>query len=293
MSYSHIEIKRVELQNASLEQILSDLQKLTPLELALLKAKSEDGDTEILDSPQLSVFWINKFNKLRLQRDPGFQFRDPFPKSRADFYCGYVLYLAARKEKGTSEKNYEDYISLSAFKFDSFHAVQEILTTLIIDCKESTEQKNIDNLYSNVSALYSKLLKFKTPGCLLLANTYFYLAGFYQNLSLDNKTIDCYRRCWELIHLAGLLEESSEKHIHNAYFGQGLKLSNAYGLFTINKIKEKCLDLGFDALPYSVRHGIEMNVLKKFSSEMQQDHNLRLQCDEQPSMGAASSSRSL
>ncbi|MBL7481049.1 Dot/Icm T4SS effector metaeffector MesI [Legionella bononiensis] len=293
MSYSHIEIKRVDLQNASLEQIVSDLEKLTPLELALLKAKSQDGDTEVLDSPQLSVFWINKFNKIRLQRDTCFQFRDPFPKSRADFYCGYTLYLAARKEKGTSESNYEEYLSLSAFKFDSFHAIQQILTTLIIGCKESTEQKQIDNLYSNVDALYSKLLKFKTPGCLLLANTYFYLAGFYQNLNMENKTIDCYRRCWELIHLAGLFEESSERLIHNAYFGQGLKMSNAYGLSTINEIKENCLQRGLDALPYTVRHVMEMDALKKFSSEMQQEQNLRLQCDDQPYMRAASSSRSV
>ncbi|KTD43246.1 Dot/Icm T4SS effector metaeffector MesI [Legionella quateirensis] len=291
MGFSHVEIKRIDLI-ASTEQIITDLQKLTPLELALLKATSKSVEAEILDSPQLSVLWVNKFNTLRLQRDSSFQFRDPSPLSRSDFYCGYVLYLAAMKEKGKQNNKYEEYLALSTFKFNSFHASRELLSNLITDCHKISEQNIIDNLNTTTNVLTSNLLKFKTSGCLLLANTYFYLADFYQNLKLENKAIDCYKKCWELIHLAGLWEEYSETQIHNTYFGHGIKMSNGFGLSTINKIKDHFLKRCSEALPYTLRHNLEMQALKEFETQMQQEPNCMPQFDDQPCVkGGCSSSR--
>ncbi|HEN5506354.1 TPA: Dot/Icm T4SS metaeffector MesI, partial [Legionella pneumophila] len=77
------------------DNVITTLSRLKPFDLAMLKATSDNKVKTLLDSDELKPFWVNKFNKLRLEKDHIFQFRNPDPQSRADFYCGYVLYLAA------------------------------------------------------------------------------------------------------------------------------------------------------------------------------------------------------
>ena len=200
-----------------------------------------------------------------------FQFRIPDIQSRADFYCGYVLYLAAIKEKSKENGKYEEYLTLSQSKFSSFYAIQEILNTYLSMCKDSSKNGPLDTLFNYLARESSDIQKFKTPGCLLLANSYFYLATFYQKLGLYDESIISYKECWKHLHGAKLLEKDSTKEIHNAYFGQGLILSNAFGLTAINTIKDRCLEVCSEALPYPVRHAIETQIESMLSNNSSGD----------------------
>ena len=245
------------IAHASTDDLVTILYKLKSQDLALLKAEGTPSTQEALNRPELTPFWEDQFNKLRLKRDPGFQFRDPSPQSCADFYCGYILYLASIKVKATDVFKYNHYIKLSIVQFNSFHAHQAVLNTLVLQYRNSTEKEELDTFCAYVTKQYSLLLNFKTPGFLLLANTFYYLATFYQNLGLREESIACYQECWKHLHCAKLLERNSERDIHNAYFGQGLIFSNAFRLSTIDAIKDNFLTVAKEALPAHVRRTIE------------------------------------
>ncbi len=248
------------------DNVIATLSRLKPFDLAMLKATSGIKVKTLLDSDPLKPFWVNKFNKLRLEKNHTFQFRNPDPQSRADFYCGYVLYLGALKEKQKEVSSYYDYLNLSFTTFNCFYAAQEILTFLIDACKNDSKRENIDLLYNFVTSQSIPIQEHKTPGCLLLANAYFYLAGFYLRLDLKAESIECYKECWEQLHLAQLLETDSEREIHNAYFNKGLTTSNAFGLNSISEIKARCLELASEALPYPARNVMEANAVKAFEN---------------------------
>ncbi|QEY52358.1 hypothetical protein FQU71_14625 [Legionella longbeachae] len=265
------------------------LHKLKPIELALLKATGSDIVRKQLDSPELGPFWVNKFNKLRVANDHAFQFRNPEPQSRADFYCGYVLYLASLKEnKNTNNNKYNDYLILSLSRFHCFYAAQEVLTHLIMNCEKNLNIENVNTLYEFMTRMEYLIQQHKTPGCLLLAHTYFYLAGFYQSLDLKKESTECYSSCWEQLHLAQLLESISEREIHNAYFGQGLAMSNAFGLDSISEIKDRCRQFNpkvfTDALRSATEAKAEMMLNNKFKDNMDKNiedtlsKNSGLQC---------------
>ncbi len=262
------------------DNVITSLSRLKPFDLAMLKATSDNEVKTLLDSDELKPFWVNKFNKLRLEKDHTFQFRNPEPQSRADFYCGYVLYLAALKEKQKEVSNYYDYLNLSFTTFNCFYAAQEILTFLIEVCKNDSKRENIDLLYNSVTSQSTQIQEHKTPGCLLLANAYFYLAGFYQRLDLKAESIECYKECWEQLHLAQLLETDSEREIHNAYFNKGLATSNAFGLNSISEIKARCLGLASEALPYPVRNAKEANAVKIFENKFKDSMSMAGKEDE-------------
>lgn len=254
------------LDNGINDNVLISLYKLEAFDLAMMKAICSDKVRILLDSAELQPFWENKFNRLRIVNEPGFQFRNPEPQSTADFYCGYVLYLAALKQKQMGrEEHYEEYLQLSLSTFNSFYAIQEIVLSLIKACKDS--HTNAEALYKFIISQNSQIEQFKTPGYLLLANAYFYLAEFYQEEDLKLVSVGCYKTCWEKLYMAGLLEENSEREIHNAYFGHGLAASNVLGLNSINQIKDNCLKIASQALPYPVRISIERAADGKIKDE--------------------------
>ncbi|HFE8536093.1 TPA: DUF5630 domain-containing protein, partial [Legionella pneumophila] len=51
------------------DNVIMTLSRLKPFDLAMLKATSDDKVKTLLDSDELKPFWVNKFNKLRLEKD--------------------------------------------------------------------------------------------------------------------------------------------------------------------------------------------------------------------------------
>lgn len=257
-------IKKINV-SISTDELVTILLRLKPHEVALLQAEGDDPIQQQLRRPELEPFWEDQFNKLRVERESSFRFRDPAPQSKRDFYCGYVLYLAARKVKSVNVHQYEHYLKLSMIKFNCFYAYRELFHSLVNSIQNSTDQDQFDYVYSYVSNEASKVQRFKTPGGLLLANVYYYLATFYQNLHAREGTIVCYRACWEQLHHASLLEKVSEREIHNAYFGRGLVLSNTFNLHTIGEIQDNCLKIAKDVLSAAERCRIEDRVKASLS----------------------------
>jgi hypothetical protein len=253
-----------------IDHIVATLSKLKPVELALLKAQGSHRLQRILDSDELTPLWENKFNKLRLNSKPDFQFRDPYPQSKGDFYCGYVLYLKALKEK-QNDNDSIDYLSLAIANFKSFHAHHEFLSSLMIECKKRPSKAVLDQIFEYVTDVTSDLQNLKTPGCLLLANTSFQLGALYQQLGFKTEARACYRSSWTNIHLAELLVKDSEKALHNAYFNQGIQASNSFGLESLSDMKRKALELISAALPGSVRVLCEETALRIFKNNFQEN----------------------
>ena len=105
------------------------------------------------------------------------------------------------------------------------------------------QQKNdfkgkLDSLYETLSDTQNNLIQFKTPGYLLMAVIYHYLSNYYEHAASVTAAYVCMQKCWKNLHKAALLEITSEKEIHNAYFGYGFKLS-LFKLETITEIKSK------------------------------------------------------
>ncbi|AUH73711.1 Dot/Icm T4SS effector metaeffector MesI [Legionella sainthelensi] len=254
------------------------LYKLKPIDLVMLKVTGSNTLKQQLECPELEPFWVNKFNKLRLENDHAFQFRNPELQSKADFYCGYVLYLAALKETKIKNNNkYNDYLIISLLQFNCFYAAQELLTHLIMNCKNNLKLENVNTLYDFLMQINSRLQQHQTPGCLLLANTYFYLAGFYQRLNLKRESIECYKSCWEQLHLAELLESTSEREIHNAYFGRGIMLSNAFGLSSIAEIKDHCRQFNSELFTDGFRIAAEAKAEKTFNSNFKSSSSIDME----------------
>jgi len=217
------------------------LSLLKPIELALLKANSEPEIKSMLDNTEFTPLWVNKFNLLRIHEKSDFQFRAPGYQSKANFYCGYILYLSALKQKKLGD-DYTEHLSLAISEFKSFYAYQELIFQLFIEVRNQPNNGNLKFLLNYINTENAELQNLKTPGCLLLAFSYFQLAVLYRSLNFKVLATKCYRECWTNLHLAHLLEKDSEKEIHNAYFGKGLKASNPFELGSIADMKTSFIE---------------------------------------------------
>jgi hypothetical protein len=265
-------LERLILSNVDKDSMIFFLSRQKPIDLAMLKAKGSPGVKMVLESDELTPLWENKFNALRLKSHPNFQFRDPKPQSKADFYCGYVLFLAALNEDTASDE-YRSYLKLSISAFNSFHAHQELISRLIIDCRGKPTPENINKLVIYINGQKAELQKLKTPGCLLLAHTYLQIASLY-GTSDRNLSRKFYRDCWENLHLAELCEERSENEIENAYFNQGLKFASPFRLNNINEMKAELIKTIQGDLPGSVRLLCEAEAVSIFSENFKKSEEL-------------------
>lgn len=325
---SKSDLEELIRNKASHEEIVDLLDLFKPIELALLVAttKADPNTARILNSNCVEPLWANRFNALSLERNLAFQFIDTKkPHYRANFYCGYVLYLAALKGKTEAinaeaelnelvKKNrqslqdkflkvddirmmelksiisaryelYHAYLSIAIKQFNSFHASSAFFTNLIQECHAHTKKNDLDQLRMRLIDGAPALTQETTPTSLLFANTFFYLAGFYQKIKHYEESAVCYRKCWEYLCLAELLESRSTAEIHNAYFGEGLKLSNPYGINSIKTLKEQCILIADNVLTTNTRNTIEAHVYSILSPSCKADSTEQ---DQQPNIRAMS-----
>lgn len=264
MPFTHNELETLITSSGDIDAIVTQLGKIKPYQLALLKADGTEVIKVLLSNPKLNPFWENQFNSLRIDitellTTGSFQFRDPSPQSKADFYCGYQLYLAALKAKSKPDK-FDLYIKQAIKSFNCFFAHRVVLTDLI-NAHQDCNKDELNECVKKVQNHVTQLEQFKTPGFLVLAITYYYLATFYQNGAARDESIKCYQLSWKYLHLAELLEPFSDREIHNAYFGQGIALSNTIKATSIAQLKEAMLSVAKELLPASVRVRLEAEAL--------------------------------
>ena len=241
------------------EEKVDFLSNLRHFDLANFVAQSSQNVRDALLSQDYDKLWYNRFNKLRVGREKDFQFRDPSPQTQAEFYCGYVFYVSALAKKSSDEDIYNDYLWTAIARLSSFHAINERVQMLLNSCDTTDNADQVARLLEFLTAYESQIHEFQTPGFLLLANTYLTLSSLYAEMSYTQQKTTYLEKGWKNLHLAELLYDESEKSIHNAYLGEGIRLSNRYGLSNIADIKEHILKYTPNILNAEIRDDIEQS----------------------------------
>jgi len=187
---------------------------------------------ELLKQDDFAEFWSKRRSEL-----PKYDFQAQPNVPDIDFVLGYVFYLLAlNAENKHCQEDFIKYLHL-ALKFDSIHAAQTFFHKILM-----SETNDIAKKTENLAAilLHWEHLgnKHGTPGYLLLANGYLHLVFIYRN-KLKSMKIDSLasKSLWKNLVLAQWSELDSKSSIHNAFFGNGLRVSNAAKLTTISDMK--------------------------------------------------------
>lgn len=186
---------------------------------------------EILKHPDFNDFWAEKRAALYSKSE----FREQKNSADIDFVLGYVFYLLALKAKENQPQVYIQHLK-SALRFHSIHAAQTFFNELL---KKPDNDKKLEEIIHLLGIWKKWGTHHGTPGFLLLANGYLQ----YARITAERKDYISFEKActslWENLTLAQLSEPSSIDSIHNAYFGQGLALSNPLEIDTIDTLKEK------------------------------------------------------
>lgn len=154
----------------------------------------------------------------------------------SDLVLGFVFYLLALHAEPLSEAEYVNYLEL-ALRFKSIHAAQAFFQHQLKKNKQDSKLQ-LNYLIDLLNEWDILALIHETPGFLLLADGYLHLLNIAMQLKQDNIK-QVHFALWKNLTLAELYEPQSAASIHNAYFGEGLALSNSLGFTTIGRLKEK------------------------------------------------------
>ena len=216
----------------------------------------------LLDRPELNKYWSDKFHGLT---DPFFEVRAKFREqegmSKADFYCGHVLYRHAMTHK------HEKYMKHAFYTFNSFHAASYHIYNLLIERLKDKDVEKSRTLDKYLVSEASRFLDFKTPGCLLLSVVFQQLGAIYSKQNQTKESRIAFQKAWLYLNLAEKFEESSTREIHNAYFGRGYKLSNPARLETLSELKLNLIDQAGTVLSRQTT-----DVLEKVANEIMKQH---------------------
>ena len=184
----------------------------------------------ILQHSDFNSYWAEKRSALYSKAE----FKVQNNLSDSDFVLGYIYYLIALA-KQKEPQVFTAHLN-KAIKFHSIHAAQTLFSELLKEPNDAAKLVKIKDLLDSVKTLATK---HGTPGYLLLANIHLHWARITAELKDYPDFNKACTGLWENITLAGLEEENSTAAIYNAYFGQGLVLSNPLGISTIAQLKEK------------------------------------------------------
>jgi hypothetical protein len=254
--------------------VMSQMSKWQPAYLALFQEKFPEHN-ETLRHADFNLFWQERRESLRLSECPDFRFQTQIDINDADFVTGYVFYLLALKNKENSRMAiYDNYLAQS-IELSSFHATQKLLHDLETD-KTHQNQGNYKPLLETLHNLERNISRHGSPGYILLANSYLYVA-IKTKLIEDSRAISdtAFSCVWKYLNLAKIAMQHSIESIHNAYFGFGLSRSNPFKLPTIESMLTECLKISGDALPLRSQKLITMQAqqdYKKIHEETSTHH---------------------
>ena len=186
-------------------------------------------------------FWAERLTAMTIPNHSNFHFQSQKKLQDMDFIKAYHSYLLAISEDKPQEKI---KLLLQSILLHSIHAMQYLSHLLLVD-EKPTKQNNsfiIDNL---MPLLEKESLYHGTPVYLLIAKIYYFLANQQRGLSQVKSEIALYLAIKNLYKSKFSLGDSAAA-IHNAYFGEGLAMSNPYKIETIDEI----LSLIFSRTPF-------------------------------------------
>lgn len=214
-----------------------------------------------LKHPDFTTFWQQQRESMPLYGHSGFRFQAQKDIDDVDVVMGYVFYLLALKSKFDNQmESYTKYLR-QALTHSSFHAAQKTLHDLVtssIDKNEDYCKRLVDTLqqWEDLTNQHG------SPGYLLLANGYFWLATHAKLIENGQDMRQGAFACmWRYLNLALFAEERSKASIHNAYFGLGLAQSNPFNIATLDNMLAECRRFAGDALPLPTQKLIKTQTL--------------------------------
>lgn len=212
----------------------------------------------ILKHADFNEFWAEKRAALYTKSE----FKAQKNIADIDFVLGYVFYLLALKAKQSQPQAYIVHLK-NALRFHSIHAAQTFFNELL---KKPDSDKKLEEIMHLLDIWKKFGTQHGTPGFLLLANGYLQ----YARITAERKDYASFEKActslWENLTLAELNEPNSTDSIHNAYFGQGLTLSNPLEIDTIAALKEKASRLITDN---SIKKRAEQNAESIFKGDVE------------------------
>jgi len=221
----------------------------------------------LLQEPAFDEFWHNRLTTLRLGKHPSFHFQSQPGLKDADLVTGYLLYILAVKKGDKELESRADFVNNV-----SMHLVRQRLHSVFIQLDQAN-QAEVEKFAAHLYNLEAFARLHGSPGYLLLTNGYMQLGFRYKQLMAMEQVAASYQTAWKYLHLAQLAEEGSEASINNAYFGQGLGLSNPYQLNSLAEMKALCTNVAGDLLPLTTQRIEENNARLAYQHNSEFGHH--------------------
>lgn len=233
-------MRNAEDSNSPQEVILF-LEKLEIPMLPLIFLNNKELVFRIAQPIYLNYF-LDFLQKIPVDAKPEFNFLKPNFISTFEFILGYIAYIAV------SEDNSEQMLKVAA-QFYSYHALENWINSIIVSYyKDFSLCIHAEPI---IKLLDSMIIFYGTPGFLLGARFFYHLIQVSQlhQSTLEEGTGEFPTIVYSYIKnmiiyldMASVLESQSQNEINNAYFGEGLSLSNPFYLDQITLIREKYLE---------------------------------------------------
>lgn len=150
--------------------------------------------------------------------------------SAHDLFIGSYLYLCALGCEDVSKKT--TMLKKAANAYASFHALQYLFFSILLpSLKEQPKEKSrITQTEREIIDYAEKAKKHLTPGYLLSAHAYIWLADLYHHDgNAEIEAAQAYNLALIYLYCALELEPYSKEAIYNAYGPEGLSKSNVFG----------------------------------------------------------------
>ncbi|RAP35993.1 hypothetical protein B1207_10495 [Legionella quinlivanii] len=234
-------LKQLNLPEVPVKEIISELSNCTFYELSLFYV-NDRTPRAALDGRAFESLWQLHREKLSLWDIPEFKLQKQTDFSDRELVLGLGLYYSAVSLKAQNqEKAFLKYLNL-AMSYGSCQAFQTAVNGLEIEAHQvsrSEVQNTTVKLSEILKTWSSMLMKHRTPGLLLLANTNLFLARELKGACNSDMIIAAYQLTWQYLRMAELCEDDSQAAINNVYFGKGLALSNPFNLADISTMKNE------------------------------------------------------
>ncbi|STX28574.1 Ankyrin repeat protein [Legionella beliardensis] len=255
------------LQSAKFDEVIENI-RTWPLVWLIQFNQRYPEYYDILKLTAFDTLWAEKRAELRISFNPHFTFSSQKYIPDIDFVLGYLLYLAAlQAKKNLHDEAFNDYLT-HAIHFNSFHARQTYLHHLIM--QKTNSKSASETILSILHNWEPSLAKHGTPGYLLLANNYLHLVVTRLEIKDEDESQhdNIHFYLWKNLVLAELVEPLSQNAINNAYFGEGLKLSNFMQFNSLKELKDYASKLIKDNL---VKEQAEHSAHASFDKENSQN----------------------
>lgn len=221
------------LKNNNFQQVIHKMMLWQRAWLAHFHLLYPEQD-EILTKPPFAEFWEQKKGSV----SGDFIFAKQKQLSDRELVMGYIFYLMSIKAEEKPNNPDQMLYLQKAVNFNSIHAAQTMFHKLLMK-KTPDKFKKMETLEAILFNWECFANKWGTPGYLLIANGYLHLLKLNDSPQTEKYQLASFT-LWKYLHLAKLTQPQSTAAIHNAYFGQGLALSNAFNLKTIEAIQIYC-----------------------------------------------------